>query len=122
MNSEKRISTVTEGQGMDPDGSFWFIHSSHLLCAKHSGRPWALTAVGHGACPGGTHGLGVGKQMEKQITYNQAWSELWKQEHRAQGMELQTLNSRIQSLKMCLQRGRCLKSEMVFFFFKKRNM
>ena len=47
----------------------------HSLCAKHCGRPWVLTELGCGACPGGTFSLGEGKWMNQQITYNQAWSE-----------------------------------------------
>ena len=49
--------------------------TSTLLSAKHCGRPWALTGLGCGACPGGTHSPGEGKRMDQQMTYNQAWSE-----------------------------------------------
>lgn len=70
-----------------------FIQLPFTVCQAQ----WQVLATGRswiGACPGGTHGLGAGKQMAQQITYNPAWAGiLEKQEHRAEGMEQLTPKS-----------------------------
>ena len=74
----------------------------------------ALTGLGRGACPGGTHSLGEGKWMDQQITYNQARSEFQTQEHGTQEMEQLTPNSGIQRLNAHLQRNKYLQNEMSY--------